>query len=131
MDSQIIKTKIAVPQIHPNLVSRLRLNDQIESGIQGGHKLTLVAAPAGFGKTTAVSTWVHQNNRRVAWLSLDESDDELNLFWIYLLSSVRTALPDFAESTFSALTATPPALLDRYRISTFVTHRSSNPYASE
>jgi len=106
--SQIIKTKLAVPQIHPNLVSRLRLSDQIESGVQRGNKLTLVAAPAGFGKTTAVSTWVHQNNRRVAWLSLDESEDELSLFWIYLLASIRTVLPDFAETLFVALTGTPP-----------------------
>jgi len=111
VDSQIIKTKLAVPQIHPNLVSRLRLSDQIESGVQRGNKLTLVAAPAGFGKTTAVSTWVHQNNRRVAWLSLDESEDELSLFWIYLLASIRTVLPDFAETLFVALTGTPPTLV--------------------
>jgi len=109
VDTQIIKTKLNIPQIHPNLVSRLRLSDQIEAGVQGGNKLTLVAAPAGFGKTTAVSTWVHQKNRKVAWLSLEESDNEAALFLIYLLASIRTIWPDFAEDAFAALTDSPPA----------------------
>ena len=109
MSSQIIKTKITIPQVHPSLVPRLRLSDQIEVGVQAGHKLTLVAAPAGFGKTTAVSTWVRQNERQVAWLSLEESDNEPPLFWTYLLASIRTVLPAFADQIFAALTGTPPA----------------------
>jgi LuxR family maltose regulon positive regulatory protein len=108
VNSQIIKTKLIIPNIRPNLVSRLRLIKQIEDGVQADYKLTLVAAPAGFGKTTAVSTWVQQNQRQVAWLSLEESDDETILFWSYFLAAIRTILPGFAESTFAALTGTPP-----------------------
>lgn len=108
MNLLIIKTKLLIPFVHPNLVPRLRLSDQIESGVQGGHKLTLVAAPAGFGKTTAVSTWVHQNDRKVAWLSLDEGDNEATVFWAHLVASIRTVFPDSVETIFSALTASPP-----------------------
>ena len=109
MSSQIIKTKLLVPTVYPNLVPRSRLIEKIEEGLQLGHKLTLVAAPAGFGKTTAVSAWAHQNQRQVAWLSLEEGDDEEALFWTYLLASIRTVLPNFAETIFAALSGTPPA----------------------
>jgi LuxR family maltose regulon positive regulatory protein len=107
--SLILQTKLIIPNTHPTLVSRPRLVEQIENGVQAGHKLTLVAAPAGFGKTTAVGTWVQQNNRQVAWLSLEKSDDESTLFWAYFLASIRTVLPDFANPMFAALSETPPA----------------------
>lgn len=109
MDSPILQTKLIIPHVHPHLVSRARLSDQIESGIAAGHQLTLVAAPAGFGKTTAVSTWLHQNNKQSSWLSLEDSDNETGVFWMYILASIRTVLPDFAETAFAALTRTPPA----------------------
>ena len=113
MNTPILQTKLIIPHLHPNLVSRSRLSEKIENGLQADHKLTLVAAPAGFGKTTAVSTWVRQNsNRQVAWLSLDESDDTATLLWTYLLASIRTVLPDFAEEAFAALTTSPPTLIN-------------------
>ncbi|MFL7871945.1 MAG: tetratricopeptide repeat protein, partial [Anaerolineales bacterium] len=112
MSSTILQTKLIIPFVHPNLVPRLRLTEQIEMGVQSGHRLTLVAAPAGFGKTTAVSTWAHQSQRCVAWLSLDEGDNEATVFWAHLVASIRTILPDFAETIFSALRASPPAPVD-------------------
>ena len=112
MSATILQTKLIIPLLHPNLVSRSRLTNQIETGVQFSHKLTLVAAPAGFGKTTVVSAWVHQNQRNVAWFSLDEGDNEVTVFWTYVIASIRTVLPAFAETIFTALTASPPAPLD-------------------
>jgi LuxR family maltose regulon positive regulatory protein len=110
--SPILQTKLIAPRIHPNLITRSRLSDQIEWGVKAGHKLTLVAAAAGFGKTTAVSSWVHQMQQRTAWLSLEESDDEPGVFWTYVLASIQTILPDFANSVFAALTGSPPVPVD-------------------
>jgi LuxR family maltose regulon positive regulatory protein len=112
VSATVLQTKLIIPLLHPNLVPRSRLTNQIEMGVQFGHKLTLVAAPAGFGKTTVVSAWVHQNRRKVAWFSLDEGDNEVTVFWAYVVASIRTVLPDFAETIFTALTASPPAPLD-------------------
>jgi len=109
MSSTILQTKLIVPFVHPNLVPRSRLSEQIELGLQAGHRLTLVAAPAGFGKTTAVSIWAHQNRRRVAWLSLDEGDNEATVFWAHLVVSLQTILPNSVETIFAALTTSPPA----------------------
>ena len=112
MSTTILQTKLIIPLLHPNLVSRSRLTNQLETGVQFGHKLTLVAAPAGFGKTTVVSAWVHQKQRNVAWISLDEDDNEVTVFWVYVIASIRTVLPAFAETAFTSLMASPPAALD-------------------
>jgi LuxR family maltose regulon positive regulatory protein len=60
------------------LVSRPHLIERLNLGLQPGQKLALVSAPAGFGKTTLVSAWVQQLQRPVAWLTLEESDNEGN-----------------------------------------------------
>ncbi len=66
---------------------RQRLIEQMDAGASG--KLTLVSAPAGFGKTTLVSEWTHQAERPVAWLSPDESDDDLARFLSYLIAALQ------------------------------------------
>ena len=109
MGPTILQTKIIIPPNHPHLVPRSRLAERIEAGVQLGHKLTLLAAPAGFGKTTAVSAWAHQNHRQVAWLSLEESDNEPIIFWTYVIASIRTIMPDFANQMFATLTEAPSA----------------------
>ena len=69
------------PPVQPGLVSRPRLVEQLDEGLRLGHKLTLISAPAGYGKTTLVSGWVHQNDLRAAWVSLDEGDNDPSRFW--------------------------------------------------
>src|SRR5436309_8125577 len=68
--SPILTTKLYLPRLRPNVVSRPRLLDRLNEGLHC--KLTLISAPAGFGKTTLVSEWLAGGARPVAWLSLDK-----------------------------------------------------------
>jgi len=114
VNSRIIQTKLQIPRLHPKLVARNRLNNRIESGLAAGHQLTLVAAPAGFGKTTAICNWLYQTRFNRSWLSLDESDDETITFWMYFIASIQTVLPDFAKSTYNAFIQNPPSSIVNY-----------------
>ena len=72
MPAPFLTTKLHTPQPRPDLVPRPRLLRKLDEGLRLGHRLTLVCAPAGYGKTTTVATWVAATDRRCAWLSLDE-----------------------------------------------------------
>ena len=79
MATPLLQTKLYIPPPRPELVPRPRLVERLNAGLH--RKLTLVSAPAGFGKTTLVSEWVQATGSvsppiAIAWLSLDESDDE-------------------------------------------------------
>jgi LuxR family transcriptional regulator, maltose regulon positive regulatory protein len=113
VNSPVLKTKLLIPPLQPRLVPRPRLSRQIDSAVQSGMRLILIAAPAGFGKTTVVSSWVHQNHRQSAWISLDESDNEPMLFWAYVIAALQTIRPDFGAAIDAKLDAPiPPAVGD-------------------
>ena len=80
---QILSTKLFIPATRPELVSRPRLIERLNEGLR--KKLTLISAPAGFGKTTLVSSWAAVCNRPMAWLSLNEMDNDPINFLIYLI----------------------------------------------
>jgi len=82
-DSLLLKTKLFIPQIRHSLVSRPRLISQINAGAQ--HALTLISAPPGFGKTTALAEWAARNPLPLAWVSLDAADNDPAQFLAYLL----------------------------------------------
>lgn len=103
MPETLLRTKLFVPPLRPNLLPRLHLIERLNQGLQLGHKLTLVSAPAGFGKTTLVNAWVHNNNLPVAWLSLEESDNDLHRFLSYLVAAIQTINGDIGKNTFAAL----------------------------
>lgn len=86
----LLKTKLHMPASFIQVVDRQALYRQLESGLCG--KLSLVAAPAGFGKTTVVSTWARGAQHTIAWVSLDESDSDPALFWAYVVGAFREAL---------------------------------------
>ena len=88
MPDTLLRTKLYVPPLRPNLVSRPQLIDKLNQGLQLGHKLTLVSAPAGFGKTTLISEWVAGFERPAAWLSLDEGDNDTTRFLTYLVAAL-------------------------------------------
>ena len=79
----------------PDIVSRPRLIDRLNAGLH--HKLTLISAPAGFGKTTLVSEWLASCGRPVAWLSLDEGDSDPARFLTYLVAALQTLALSKAE----------------------------------
>jgi LuxR family maltose regulon positive regulatory protein len=105
MATLLLTTKLYIPLIRPTLVPRPRLIERLNAGLprqSGGfaRKLTLISAPAGFGKTTLVSEWVgnirkdaeqeSQAVNRIAWLSLDEGDNDLARFLAYFIAAVQT-----------------------------------------
>lgn len=98
---ELLRTKLFIPRPRSNLVSRLRLIERLNTGLD--KKLTLIAAPVGFGKTTLLSEWIPQSPRCVTWLSLDESDNDPTQFWIYLISSLQELRPDLGASALALL----------------------------
>ena len=88
MATPILVTKLSRPGPPPKLVLRPGLVERLDTGLH--RKLTLISAPAGFGKTTLVSAWAAGSDRQVAWLSLDERDNDPTRFLIYLVAAVRT-----------------------------------------
>ncbi|MGB5053940.1 MAG: hypothetical protein WBO24_06055, partial [Nitrospirales bacterium] len=76
MSTPILATKLYIPPPRPKIVLRPHLIERLNKGLFSGCKLTRVAAPAGFGKTTLVSEWVAGCGRPAAWLSLDAGDND-------------------------------------------------------
>src|ERR671917_279240 len=100
----LLLTKLSVPSARPSLVSRLRLSEKLEEGL--GCRLTLVSAPAGFGKTTLLSTWVGElsdDGRPIAWLSLDSGDNDPARFWRYFVTAIDQFHPSPGGTAFALL----------------------------
>ncbi|HSN94663.1 MAG TPA: LuxR C-terminal-related transcriptional regulator [Anaerolineaceae bacterium] len=87
---------------------RARLLQHLNEGFSSGHKLTLISAPAGFGKTTLVSEWIGAYTGHVAWLSLDEGDSHPHRFMTYLISALQTVSETIGKSALAALQASEP-----------------------
>jgi len=90
MSAPILATKLYIPPPRPKIVLRPRLIERLNEGLSSGRKLTLISASAGFGKTTLVSEWVAACGRQVAWLSLDEGDNDITRFLTYLVAALQT-----------------------------------------
>ena len=94
MAGPLLETKLYRPRLRRAVVPRSRLRERLDRGAEG--TLTLVAAPAGFGKTTLLAEWLAAapaRERPVAWLSLDPGDNQPASFWTYLIAALRTATP--------------------------------------
>jgi LuxR family maltose regulon positive regulatory protein len=127
----LLTTKLYVPPARPNLVPRPRLIERLQAGITG--KLTLLTAPAGFGKTTLVSEWLQEKAKgkrqeaketdddasflppsfyllpfKVAWVSLDGGDNDPTRFWSYVCAALETLLPGVAAPTLALLQLPQP-----------------------
>jgi LuxR family maltose regulon positive regulatory protein len=87
-------------------VARPRLIERLNKGLH--RKLTLISAPAGFGKTTLVSEWIVSCGQPAAWLSLDESDNDSARFLIYLINAVQKISPDFGAGLLDVLQSPQP-----------------------
>ncbi len=97
----IIQTKLYRPPLQADFLPRPQLLEQLDGWRQ--RPLTLVSAPAGYGKTTLVSSWLESLECSTAWLSLDEHDKDLELFLTYFLASVQTSVPDAFEETVALM----------------------------
>lgn len=81
----LLQTKFFAPASNPKSIERPRLISQVEKSV--GRRLTMVIAPAGYGKTTLVSQWRHISNSAFTWLALDGSDNEPRRFWLYVIGA--------------------------------------------
>lgn len=117
MTTPLLTTKLYIPPVRPDpstlrrgsgqaglrtrLVSRPRLIERLNAGMAG--KLTLISAPAGFGKTTLLSQWVAGCGRPVAWVSLDKGDNDPMRFWAYFIAALQTVHTDVGTAVVAAL----------------------------
>jgi LuxR family maltose regulon positive regulatory protein len=125
----LLTTKLYVPRARPELVSRPRLTERLNEGLT--RKLTLVSAPAGFGKTTLLAEWLSdfrlpiadfrlgtdsdsienrksQIENRVAWVSLDEGDNDPARFWAYFVAALQTVQADTGKAALAMLQSPQP-----------------------
>jgi LuxR family maltose regulon positive regulatory protein len=103
---ELLRTKLFIPRPRANLVPRPRLVERLNAGLD--KKLTLIAAPAGFGKTTLLSEWIPKCPRCVTWLFLDEGDNDPALFWAYFIAALQGLHPDLGANAL-ALIQSPQA----------------------
>ena len=104
----LLATKLFVPRPRPDLVQRPRLLSRLDEGLDEG-RCSLLSAPAGAGKTSLLATWVAQLDRPVAWLALDERDQEVHQVLRYLIASIQTICSECGRTALALLDAPPAA----------------------
>lgn len=111
LTSQLLETKLHVPKPRTSLVARPRLSQRLDRVTES--KLTLISAPAGFGKSTLLAEWLasaQAEGQIAGWLSIDEADNEPAVFWTYLIFALRTAVPGIGEASLSLLESPQPRI---------------------
>jgi LuxR family maltose regulon positive regulatory protein len=108
MPAPILATKLYIPPPRPGVVPRSRLVKRLDESLTVGRKLALISAPAGFGKTTLISEWVAGCKQPVAWLSLDEGDNDPARFLTYLVAAMQTIEPNIGKGMLGALQSPQP-----------------------
>ncbi|MCU1473689.1 LuxR C-terminal-related transcriptional regulator [Amnibacterium sp.] len=112
MSGQLLESKLRLPAPHRDLVPRARLTERLDRGLDS--RLTLLSAPAGFGKTTLLAAWLRAGSGRapdarwVAWLSLDHDDDEPVQFWAAVIAALAVITPDFGSREAELLRGSQP-----------------------
>jgi len=117
VSTPVLATKLFAPARRPQLVARPRLTGQLDTTLDAGHRLTLVSAPAGFGKTTVLSDWLahlarREPHARVGWLSLDEGDNDLTRLLTHVVASLNSVGLGVDTAVLESLhtSSTPTAL---------------------
>jgi LuxR family maltose regulon positive regulatory protein len=106
----MLRAKLQAPTINKNIVSREKLLQKLQRGAES--KLTLVIAPAGYGKTTAVLDWLKNCGLPTAWLSVDAYDNNPALFWNYFCAALDSIAPGISKSAEYVFTS--PELLSAH-----------------
>lgn len=107
MTGSILKIKVNIPPLsttllnRPSLLSRLDKSLTVKEGFN--RQLTLISAPAGFGKTTLARSWLRDKEDRTAWYSLDQNDNERERYWLYLVSSLQRIEPDLGKGSLEMM----------------------------
>src|SRR4028119_1828333 len=106
MSTPLLATKLYTPASRPGSVLRPRLIERLNEGLH--RRLTLVSAPAGFGKTTLIGGWISGCERPAAWLSLDEGDSDPARFLSYVVAALQTIAPNIGEGVLGMLQSPQP-----------------------
>jgi LuxR family maltose regulon positive regulatory protein len=106
MPITLLQTKLHVPAPRAELVPRPRLTQRLIAGLGG--RLTLISAPAGFGKTTLVCEGIRASQMPTGWVSLDEADNDPTHFWAYIIAALRTIQPNLGKTAMNMLEAPAP-----------------------
>jgi len=104
--SSLLRTKLLVPRIPERVITRPRLLDHLSDALT--RRLILAAAPAGFGKTTALRQWLVEHELDTAWISIDERDNDPTRFWAYVIAALQTLYPKVGAKARSMLQAPQP-----------------------
>lgn len=107
MPDQILQTKLIRPPLRLGVVRRPRLTERLHAAWQAGQRLALIAAPAGYGKTTLALSWLEQlpaSELSVAWLSLDERDDQVDRLLLYMISAVKSVVAELGPALVGSMT---------------------------
>ena len=127
MSNPLLTTKLHFPAAHPDWVSRPRLIRALNDALRPGHRLILISATAGFGKTTLLSNWIRtlttsfpsrepeegdnvnhpSGMRSIAWLSLDEGDNDPARFWTYFVAALKSARGELVDTIVSSAALMP------------------------
>ncbi len=110
MSTQVLVTKLFIPTPRPAVIARPRLIELLNEGLQGS--LTVLSAPAGFGKSTLLSSWATSVDRPLAWVSLDEADSDPVRFLTYVIAGLRTIAPGFGEQWLDLLQSPQPPSIE-------------------
>lgn len=97
MSDNLLSTKFHVPPLRSNLVTRSHLIQRLNDGINQNQRLTLISAPAGYGKSTLLCGWVSQLHLPVAWLSLEKEENTPSRFWNYFVTAL-TIIPHLHQA---------------------------------
>ncbi len=101
MNDSLLTTKLLIPATRADIVTRQHLIDLLEQSFS--HKITIVSAPAGFGKTTLIGDWINQQRVSAVWLTLDELDYDPVRFLLYFVKALQTIDPNFGETILEIL----------------------------
>jgi LuxR family maltose regulon positive regulatory protein len=114
MTLSLVKTKLLIPPLRLEQVGRPRLIARLNEAT--ARRLTLISAPAGFGKTTLLGEWAWQAgehaHRRTAWLALDDGDNDVARFWAYVIAALQTLHTDFGAQALALLHTSQPASIE-------------------
>ncbi len=127
LSGEILTTKLGIPPLRPDYVPRPRLIAHLQASLS--RRLTLISAPAGFGKTTLLCEWLNQRHLPAAWVSLDESDNAPGRFLAYLTAALQQTYDMKSSSAQTPAPALTPNTSAEFLLTTLINDFAATPTA--